>query len=943
MRTEENTALVAQVRTDQVRMVYEAAPLSILTVLANSTVLAVLHWSVIQHTVVVTWLAAIWLISAFRLLLTIRFRVVQPTGHDIDTWAKGAQAGVVLSGISWGAAGYFLFAVDSLPHQAFLSIVIAGMAAGAVATLSAQRWSAIAFVLLTTLPLLFRFSQAPHAFASVMSLMVLLFMLMMVPVANRFHRNLSEMLTERHERQLAQQRDHIRNQVLELLANGAPLAASLEAIVRGIERECSHVLGSILLLDETGKRFLTGAAPSLPAFYTEAVHGLEIAHGLDSCATAALTGTRVIVEDIQSHPHWAAYKDLAARAELGACWSEPIFSASGKLLGSLAIYHRDAHSMIDQEFSVVGNAAHLAGIAIERHQAQEELRLAALVYQSSFEAMMVVDAENRIVAVNPAFTDITGYSAEEVVGRDPKLLSSRSQDEAFYKAMWAAIITTGRWQGEIWNQHKVGNEYAEWLTINTIYDETGKVNRRVALFSDITEKKKADALIWNQANYESLTGLPNRRLFADRLEQGLKTAHRNKHHLALLFLDLDRFKEVNDTLGHHMGDILLVEAARRIKCCVRESDTVARVGGDEFTVILAELNDVSNIGRVSHGIIESLSEPFQLGDEKAFISASIGITVYPDDATQAEELLKNADQAMFAAKQGGRNRFSYFTKSMQEATQQRMRIVHDMRQALSGDEFSVYFQPIVETATGSIHKAEALLRWKHPQKGLISPATFIPIAEETGAIHEIGNWVFKESARWVKRWRSRYNPHFQVSVNKSPVQFLAESLAQDDWVEYLRDLGLSGEGIAIEITEGVLLNAAANINEKLLLFRDAGIQVAIDDFGTGYSSLAYLKRFDVDYLKIDQSFISNLESDASDLALSEAIVVMAHKLGFKVIAEGVETEAQHRILKQIGCDYAQGYLFSQPLPAEDFEMLLQKEMSRLNLVRSIDFARSHGP
>ncbi|MEJ2592910.1 MAG: GGDEF domain-containing phosphodiesterase [Candidatus Thiodiazotropha sp.] len=359
----------------------------------------------------------------------------------------------------------------------------------------------------------------------------------------------------------------------------------------------------------------------------------------------------------------------------------------------------------------------------------------------------------------------------------------------------------------------------------------------------------------------------------------------------------------------------------------------------------------------------TLAEPFKLRDEHIFVSASIGITVYPDDALSAEELLKNADQAMFAAKQNGRNRLNYFTKSMQEAAQQRMRLICDIHHALVEEQFCVYFQPIVSLVGGCIHKAEALLRWNHPEQGFISPATFIPVAEETGAIHEIGNWVFKQAVEqvkawqakfdrsfqvsinkspvqfWVfkqaveqvKAWQAKFDRSFQVSINKSPVQFLVDGMVQGNWLEHLAQIGMSPRSVVIEITEGVLLKAAANIYEKLQLLRDAGMEVAIDDFGTGYSSLAYLKRFDIEYLKLDKSFVSNLETDASNLALSEAIIVMAHKLGIRVIAEGVETEAQRIILRKIGCDYAQGFLFAKPMPAGEFELFLQDESSRIHL------------
>ena len=391
-----------------------------------------------------------------------------------------------------------------------------------------------------------------------------------------------------------------------------------------------------------------------------------------------------------------------------------------------------------------------------------------------------------------------------------------------------------------------------------------------------------------------------------------------------MLLDLDRFKEVNDTLGHDQGDALLKEAAQRLSSCVRETDTVARLGGDEFTVILGELDDPGSVERVAQDILHRLAEPFQLGEHVAYVSASIGVTLYPDDATEIETLLKDADQAMYAAKNQGRNRYSYFTHSMQQAIQTRMQIANDLRGALAGHQFWIAYQPIVELASGSIHKAEALLRWQHPTQGLISPATFISIAEDTGLIGDIGDWVFREAAQQAKRWRASLHPEFQISINKSPVQFRNESQSHQAWYDHLGQLGLPVQSMVVEITEGLLLDAGTLVTERLLEFRDAGIQVSIDDFGTGYSALSYLKKFDIDFLKIDQSFTRNLAPASDDLALCEAIIVMAHKLGIKVIAEGVETEQQKNLLAAAGCDYGQGYLFSEPVPAEEFEALWKK-------------------
>ncbi|HLD10176.1 MAG TPA: EAL domain-containing protein, partial [Methylophilaceae bacterium] len=440
--------------------------------------------------------------------------------------------------------------------------------------------------------------------------------------------------------------------------------------------------------------------------------------------------------------------------------------------------------------------------------------------------------------------------------------------------------------------------------------------------------REAEQLIWHQANFDLLTELPNRQMFHDRLDQDIKKASRADRPLALMLLDLDQFKEVNDTLGHDMGDVMLKDVAQRLSSCVRESDTVARLGGDEFTILLGDLVDPGSVERVAQDVLRKLTEPFHLGNEVAYVSASIGITLYPEDATEIETLLKNADQAMYAAKKQGRNRYSYFTSSMQQAVQTRMQIANDLRGALAGDQFWVAYQPIVELATGSIHKAEALLRWQHPTQGLISPAVFIPVAEDTGLIVGIGDWVFREAAHQAKRWRVSLHPEFQISVNKSPVQFHNESQTPLAWYDHLQQLGLPGQSIAVEITEGLLLDAGTLVTKRLLEFRDAGIQVAIDDFGTGYSALSYLKKFDIDYLKIDQSFTRNLAPGSNDMALCEAIIVMAHKLGMQVIAEGVETEEQKNLLTAAGCDYAQGFLFSRPVPAEEFELLLSRKPKR---------------
>ena len=578
---------------------------------------------------------------------------------------------------------------------------------------------------------------------------------------------------------------------------------------------------------------------------------------------------------------------------------------------------------------VIGGKPYLVGIGMdidERKLIEKGLRESQAALEELFESMSsgaVVyrtspDGQDFIfTAVNRAAERIEKMSREDLIGK--------SVTEVFPGIVEFGLLDVFRrvWKSGVPEQFPASfyqdGRVSGWRE-NYVYKLPG--GEIVAIYDDVTVRKQTEDQMHRMAHYDSLTGLPNRMLFMDRLRQEIKKASRSEHAVTLFYIDLDQFKEVNDTLGHHVGDTLLIEAAKRIVACVRDSDTATRLGGDEFTVILPELDDLAGIERVAQSIISTLTEPFLVGGETIYISASIGITLYPADGDDADSLLMHADQAMYVSKNAGRNRYSFFTNALQEKALTRSQLVKDLRGALAGGQFKVYFQPIVTLGTGKINKAEALLRWDHPVQGRISPAEFIPLAEETGLINEIGDWVFKQTAYWAQRWNESSPGGFQVSVNKSPIQFLSE-IYHDDWLKHLRELGLAGRCMNIEITEGLLLNAGADVDDKLVKFRDAGIQVSIDDFGTGYSALSYLKKFDIDYLKIDQSFIRNLGSDPSDLILSEAIIVMAHKLGLKVIAEGVETLEQHNLLLAAGCDYAQGFLFSMAIPPEEFDVLLQ--------------------
>ncbi len=659
----------------------------------------------------------------------------------------------------------------------------------------------------------------------------------------------------------------------------------------------------------------------------------DVAEGRGQIGTAFRHGQTIVANDLRLRDNIELWRGRVTRHGFNSCASIPI-ERHGQPFAVLNVYQEQVNAFDTEAVGLLEEMAGDVTFALDnfdreqqRRDAREALRTSEQHFRAFFERSMVGMAttgrDKRWLDVNAALCEMLGYTHAELLQRTWAEVT-HPDDLPADLALFEQVL-----RGEIDDYvldkrflHKDGRIVHTHTTPRCLRRDDGSVDYFVVLIQDITEKKQSEELLWWQANFDTLTGLPNRRMLIDRLEQELRKRHHTRLPLALLFIDLDRFKEVNDTLGHAKGDVLLVEAARRIRGCVRESDTVARLGGDEFMIILSELPDLRQVEIIAHSILRRLSEAFRLDLETVYVSASIGVTLYPDDAGGVEQLIRNADQAMYAAKSLGRNRFSYFTRALQDAAQVRQKLVGDLRIALAEQQFQLYFQPIVDLAGKRIVKAEALLRWCHPRRGMISPVEFIPLAEETGLILEIGNWVFHEAACWARQWAQCYPPGIQISINTSPVEFGADSYDPAALLDYLRQLGLAGSNITIEITEGMLLNAEQRITDRLLTFRDAGVQIAIDDFGTGYSSLASLKKFDIDYLKIDQAFVRNLANDPNDMALSEAIIVMAHKLGLQVVAEGVETEQQRALLQAAGCDYGQGYLFSRAVPPQEFQALL---------------------
>nr|VVN24622.1 hypothetical protein PS652_04510 [Pseudomonas fluorescens] len=553
----------------------------------------------------------------------------------------------------------------------------------------------------------------------------------------------------------------------------------------------------------------------------------------------------------------------------------------------------------------------------ERHLMQEKLQLAATVFENTAEGVLITDTDQRISAVNRAFSEITGYSEFEALGQTPRLLASGQHDSAFYVAMWHQLTAEGHWQGEIHNRRKNGEIYPSWLTISAVRNSERVITHFVAVFADISSLKHAQAKLDYQAHHDPLTGLPNRTLFESRLQAALNCAQASKRQGAVLFLDLDRFKHINDSLGHPVGDLLLKGIAQRLKEQVRDIDTVARLGGDEFIILLPGLHQPSDAEHIAHKLLACFGAPFQAGEHEFFTSASIGTSLYPQDGTDVASLIRNADAAMYRSKAKGRNRVESYTRDLTAQASERIALEHELRRAIERNELSLCYQPKFSLKTQSLVGAEALIRWTHPGFGDVPPEHFIPLAEENGMILQLGDWVLEQACRQMQDWKRSYLAFGPLSVNLAGAQLRQPSLVKRI-EQLLKTHQLKAGDLQLEITENFIMSQAEEALAILHQLKHLGVQLAIDDFGTGYSSLSYLKRLPLDILKIDQSFIRGLPDDPHDAAIARAIIALGRSMQLTIIAEGVESQAQQQFLAAEGCEQIQGYIVSLPLPAEEF-------------------------
>lgn len=561
-----------------------------------------------------------------------------------------------------------------------------------------------------------------------------------------------------------------------------------------------------------------------------------------------------------------------------------------------------------------------------QHQMEAQMQLLATAFQFSGEAIVITDKSNLIVTVNPAFTKLTGYLPEDVLGKNPGFLSAGRTTKAEYQEMWESVLQSGFWQGEIWDRRKDGGIYPKWMSLSLIRDEAGEICYHVAHFTDVSSERAAEAKLHHIAHHDVLTGLLNRFSLKGRLDQALASARRGGTRVALMFIDLDRFKLINDTLGHHVGDLLLIEVAARLSRSVRDSDVVARLGGDEFVIMLSGIEHTTSVAGVAEKLVHSIGDPYLIEGHDLYTTPSVGIAIFPTDGDDGEMLMKNADAAMYHAKTAGRNNFQFFDARMNGAALERLKIEHNLRLALTRNEFCLHFQPLLDVKSGRVAGVEALVRWQHPEEGLIPPGKFIGIAEETGLIQPLGEWVFWEACRQLAAFKVAGIHDVRMGVNISAIQMRNGNLPvlAKGAIEAFE---LNPADLVFEITESVAMQHPAETIRILDLLHDMGISLAIDDFGTGYSSLSYLRMFPIDHIKLDRSFVEEIGQGNDGAVICDATIGLTHSLGLKLVAEGVETEEQFDYLRSRNCDLVQGFLFSRPVPAEEVIAFIKQRNS----------------
>jgi diguanylate cyclase (GGDEF)-like protein/PAS domain S-box-containing protein len=704
--------------------------------------------------------------------------------------------------------------------------------------------------------------------------------------------------------------------ILESVALGGDHMNMINSVCKLEEQLLPNSVGSVMLLDASEQYLNVYAAPSIPPEGIAQLNGLVPGPQAGSCGNVIYRQEAVFVSDTLTDPRWSNLRKLAIDFGLMACWSMPIRSMGGKVVGTFALssFERRSPSPFHRKLLEIG--AFIIGIVLEQYRAQESLRLSAQVFEGSNEAIMITDAEQRIVRINRAFTKVTHYGLEDILGKTPKILSSGRHDAAFFHDMWQRIENFGHWQGEIWNRRKNDEIFPEWLSISSVRDAAGKLTNYIAMFSDITDRKKIEARVEFLAYHDALTGIPNRALLGDRMRQAIAQTSREQNMLAVCYLDLDGFKPINDALGHEAGDQVLIEISKRIEGTIRGGDTISRLGGDEFVVLLLGLARGEECVATLERLLEAIALPLTIKEHIVKVSASIGVCIYPLDDEDPDTLLRHADQAMYQAKQAGKNRFHIYDPALDQRAREQNDFMKSLRNGLELNQFELYYQPKVDLRTKALVGAEALIRWRHPERGLLAPAAFLRFVENTDLDIEIGEWVTATALAQIAHWQSA-GLDIEVSINISGYH-----LESPDFLTRLQQQlknypDMSFGKLQIEVLETVALNDIAIVQGIIEACRKLGVEFALDDFGTGYSSLSYLSRLPVDVLKIDQSFVRDMLEDKGGMAIVQGIIALARAFNRRTVAEGIETQEHYRALLDMGCELGQGYGIARPMPASE--------------------------